>query len=53
MTQAAYLVVVTLPPGMTPKQGRNEVKSSIGFGQPDVLFLFLEEDPPGEADPVG
>jgi hypothetical protein len=53
VTQAAYLVVITPPPGMTPQQGRDELKSSIGFGRPGVLYLFDEEDPPGEADPVG
>jgi hypothetical protein len=42
---ATYLVTVTLPPGMTPEQGRCEVRGSICFGSPQVQFLHLTEEP--------
>ena len=34
-----------LPPGVTPEQGRDEVRRSIGFGQPDVTLMYVLEDP--------
>lgn len=41
MEKIGLMVVINAPPGMTPEQVRDEVRGSIGFGAPEVTFLWL------------
>jgi hypothetical protein len=40
--RACYLVRLWLLPGMSPERGLDELRRSIGFGQPEVTLV---EDP--------
>ena len=51
MTRTVILLTgIRLPPGMTAEQACREVRTSIGFGQPEVAVLYVMPDP-GQAGP--
>jgi hypothetical protein len=45
VTQAGYIVRLTLPPGMTPEKARDELQTCITFGQPEVSLHYILESP--------
>jgi hypothetical protein len=47
VTQAGYLIRLTLPPGMTPEKARDELQTCITFGQPEISLQYVEEKPRG------
>jgi len=49
--EVGYLVRLKLPPGMTPAQGRDELRRAIGFGRPEVTLMYPLEEEPGAQDP--
>jgi hypothetical protein len=53
MNRAAYLVLVRLPPGMSPEQGGHELGASISFGSPEVTYILTTREPDEEPDAVG
>jgi hypothetical protein len=42
------MVLLLLLPGMTPEQGREELRKSISFGSPEVTFMYVLKEPPDE-----
>jgi hypothetical protein len=45
------MVVVDIPPGMTPEQAREEVRRSIAFGSPEVRMMWILEPDPQVSSP--
>lgn len=43
-------VRVTLPPGMDPRAGAEEVRRSVTFGRPEVTFMHVLEARPDAVD---
>jgi hypothetical protein len=43
------MVVLRLPSGMTPEEGRTELRRSVRFGSPEVTLMYVLEPPPEEA----
>lgn len=39
--RAGYLIVLSLPPGMTPEQAQRELGSCISFGDPEISLQWL------------
>jgi hypothetical protein len=46
VTEIGVLIRLKLPEGMTPEQGRAEAARGVEFGQPEVILMYVREDPP-------
>lgn len=46
-TSPELLILVELrcPPGMSPEEAVEEVRRSVGFGQPEVTLVYILENP--------
>lgn len=43
-TRAGFMIRLTLPAGMTPEQARDELRSAISFGHPEISLQYVMQE---------